>query len=223
MVVAALRAARLLLVVHAVTCLAPPSPSLWSEAQIADGSRAWIAMIQARTICPLARPTETKIATSKLLAPRCSGHPRGGPRGSAPPPAGFEMLDAYLIQKEAALLLSSAPLSSTMVVHPHATLDGLTAAYTGAEVAAAEGFADAGSGGSASATVSTHDEEEEAANRELGVAAESVYSLNRWLAALMPSDEVCPRTRLHVLDCFDYLSTSYCTTYYILCYVLLYG
>ena len=191
-----LRAGRLLLCVHAAACLAPPigPPSPWSEAHIADGSRRWISMIQSRTICPLARPMETKIVTSKLLVaaepPAERGGSRGEARGSALPPAGFEMLDACLIRKEASLLLFSAPRSSTMVVHPHAALDGLTAARTGAEVAAAESSADSGSG---SASVAASDKVLAATNdHELAVAAESNYLLNRWLADLMPSDEVEP-------------------------------
>ena len=82
---------------HAACASSLHVPSRWSDAHCAAGSRRWIEMIRSKTICPLAKPDDTKVRLSRNAAPHLSASPqrlsasapqrlRASGRWSSPPP-----------------------------------------------------------------------------------------------------------------------------------------
>ena len=53
---------------HAACASSLHVPSRWSDAHCAAGSRRWIEMIRSKTICPLAKPEDTKVHISRRRA-----------------------------------------------------------------------------------------------------------------------------------------------------------
>ena len=53
---------------HAACASSLHVPSRWSDAHCAAGSRRWIEMIRSKTICPLAKPDDTKVPLSRRRA-----------------------------------------------------------------------------------------------------------------------------------------------------------
>eukprot|EP00964_Phaeocystis_antarctica_P103636 scaffold68892_cov52-Phaeocystis_antarctica.AAC.2 len=61
---------------HAACASSLHVPSRWSDAHCAAGSRRWIEMIRSKTICPLAKPDDTKVRLSRNAAPHLSASPQ---------------------------------------------------------------------------------------------------------------------------------------------------
>ena len=56
------------MLLHAACASSLHVPPRWSDAHCADGSRRWIEMIRLKTICPLAKPDDTKVHISRRRA-----------------------------------------------------------------------------------------------------------------------------------------------------------